>query len=130
MPKKIATADTRSSAAASAGGQVLPDEELVEIVTNLVELPLPTVGRFEDEFRRRDTAVVVHTRERRGEAAFEKGLFVGRYSLDGQPVNRVAPPSSSSIFREAIPFQVLKFAESPNAPITHRTLLNMQKITY
>ncbi|MBL0715246.1 MAG: glycine--tRNA ligase subunit beta [Desulfosarcina sp.] len=37
-------------AAAEAGGQVLEDPELVDIVTNLVEYPIATTGRFEIEF--------------------------------------------------------------------------------
>ncbi len=37
-------------AAADMGGKVLPDDELLDIVTNLVELPFPTAGRFDDEF--------------------------------------------------------------------------------
>ncbi len=37
-------------AAQKAGGQVLVDDELVDIVKNLVEYPVATVGRFEKEF--------------------------------------------------------------------------------
>jgi len=37
-------------AAQAAGGRVLEDEELVDIVTNLVENPVATTGRFETEF--------------------------------------------------------------------------------
>ena len=37
-------------AAARAGGRVLEDEELIDIVTNLVETPIATVGRFDDQF--------------------------------------------------------------------------------
>ncbi len=37
-------------AAAGMGGEVLPDDELLDIVTNLVEQPFPTAGRFDDEF--------------------------------------------------------------------------------
>jgi glycyl-tRNA synthetase beta chain len=37
-------------AATSIGGAVLPDEELVDIVTNLVEYPAPVIGRFEEKF--------------------------------------------------------------------------------
>ena len=43
-------AERVDAAAASAGGTVLPDEELIDIVTNLVENPFPTVGHFEDAF--------------------------------------------------------------------------------
>jgi glycyl-tRNA synthetase beta chain len=35
------------AAARKAGGEVLPDEELVEIVTHLVEWPVPVVGQFD-----------------------------------------------------------------------------------
>jgi len=37
-------------AAAEAGGRVLEDDELVDIVTNLVEYPVATTGRFETDF--------------------------------------------------------------------------------
>ena len=37
-------------AAAAMGGRVLPDEELLNIVTNLVETPIATAGRFDDIF--------------------------------------------------------------------------------
>lgn len=37
-------------AAAELGGRILPDEELLEIVTNLVEIPFATAGRFDDVF--------------------------------------------------------------------------------
>jgi glycyl-tRNA synthetase beta chain len=37
-------------AAQAAGGTVLEDPELVDIVTNLVEYPIATTGRFEKEF--------------------------------------------------------------------------------
>ncbi len=37
-------------AAQAAGGAVLEDPELVDIVTNLVEYPIATTGRFESEF--------------------------------------------------------------------------------
>ena len=36
--------------AQQSGGQVLPDEELLDTVTNLVEQPVAVVGRFEDKF--------------------------------------------------------------------------------
>jgi glycyl-tRNA synthetase beta chain len=39
-----------SKAAAEAGGAVLPDEELLEIVTHLVEYPLAIRGRFSQDF--------------------------------------------------------------------------------
>ncbi len=38
------------AAATKLGGTVLPDEELVDIVTNLVEIPFASAGRFDDEF--------------------------------------------------------------------------------
>jgi glycyl-tRNA synthetase beta chain len=37
-------------AAKRVGGKVLPDDELVEIVKNLVEYPVATVGKFDKEF--------------------------------------------------------------------------------
>jgi glycyl-tRNA synthetase beta chain len=37
-------------AAKKVGGNVLPDDELVEIVKNLVEYPVATVGKFDKEF--------------------------------------------------------------------------------
>ncbi|MCB2146488.1 MAG: glycine--tRNA ligase subunit beta [Deltaproteobacteria bacterium] len=39
-----------TAAAATLGGRVLPDEELLDIVTNLVEIPIATAGRFDDIF--------------------------------------------------------------------------------
>jgi glycyl-tRNA synthetase beta chain len=44
------TAATVAEAAAGIGGQVLPDEELLDIVTNLVETPIATAGKFDDMF--------------------------------------------------------------------------------
>jgi glycyl-tRNA synthetase beta chain len=37
-------------AAKKVGGKILPDDELVEIVKNLVEYPVATVGKFDREF--------------------------------------------------------------------------------
>jgi len=37
-------------AAGKAGGAVLPDDELVDIVKNLVEYPIATVGKFDKDF--------------------------------------------------------------------------------
>lgn len=39
-----------ASAAKAMGGKVLPDEELIDVVTNLVEIPIATGGRFDDAF--------------------------------------------------------------------------------
>ena len=44
------TAAAVADAAAGIGGQVLPDEELLDIVTNLVETPIATAGKFDDIF--------------------------------------------------------------------------------
>jgi glycyl-tRNA synthetase beta chain len=44
------TANVVAEAATTLGGQVLPDEELVDIVTNLVEIPVATAGKFDDIF--------------------------------------------------------------------------------
>ncbi len=44
------TATAVAEAAAGMGGQVLPDEELLDIVTNLVETPIATAGKFDDIF--------------------------------------------------------------------------------
>jgi glycyl-tRNA synthetase beta chain len=43
-------ADAAAQAAAAAGGRVLPDAELLDINTYLVEYPAVAVGRFSDEF--------------------------------------------------------------------------------
>ncbi|CAB5085750.1 Glycyl-tRNA synthetase beta chain (EC [Olavius algarvensis associated proteobacterium Delta 3] len=48
--RKQLTAAEVDKAASSAGGEILRDDELLDIVTNLVELPLPVVGRFETKF--------------------------------------------------------------------------------
>ena len=37
-------------AVARINGQVIPDDELVDTVTNLIEYPAAVVGRFDDEF--------------------------------------------------------------------------------
>jgi glycyl-tRNA synthetase beta chain len=39
-----------NKAAKKVGGRVLPDDELVDIVKNLVEYPIATVGKFDKEF--------------------------------------------------------------------------------
>ena len=39
-----------NKAAKSVGGEILPDDDLVEIVKNLVEYPLATVGKFDEDF--------------------------------------------------------------------------------
>jgi glycyl-tRNA synthetase beta chain len=39
-----------AEAAASVGGRILPDEDLLGVVTHLVEYPAPAVGRFAPEF--------------------------------------------------------------------------------
>jgi glycyl-tRNA synthetase beta chain len=44
------TATAVADAAASIGGHVLPDDELLDIVTNLVEIPIATAGRFDEIF--------------------------------------------------------------------------------
>lgn len=38
------------TAAKTLGGKILPDEELLDIVTNLVEIPIATGGKFDDVF--------------------------------------------------------------------------------
>jgi glycyl-tRNA synthetase beta chain len=47
--KKMVAAEV-DRCAQKAGGQVLPDAELLDTVTNLVEQPVAVVGRFEDKF--------------------------------------------------------------------------------
>ncbi len=44
------TAEAVAEAARGIGGTVLPDEELLDIVTNLVEIPVATAGRFDEMF--------------------------------------------------------------------------------
>jgi glycyl-tRNA synthetase beta chain len=39
-----------NAAAKAQGGRILPDDELLDIVTNLVEIPTATGGRFDDVF--------------------------------------------------------------------------------
>ena len=48
--RKQATAREIKAAAATVGGNVLRDDELLDIVTNLVEYPVATAGRFDDDF--------------------------------------------------------------------------------
>ncbi len=42
--------DEISRISASLGGQVLPDEDLIDMVTNMVELPVAAAGRFEERY--------------------------------------------------------------------------------
>jgi len=48
--RRQAVVEEINRAAREAGGRILPDEELIDIVTNLVETPFATVGRFDEEF--------------------------------------------------------------------------------
>jgi len=48
--RKKAVAREVAKAARQVGGQALPDEELLDTVTNLVEYPVASAGHFEDEF--------------------------------------------------------------------------------
>ena len=48
--RKAAVQKEIDRAAAVLGGEILPDEELVNIVTNLVEIPFASAGRFDAEF--------------------------------------------------------------------------------
>jgi len=48
--RKKETAREIEAAAVGVGGNFLPDEELLDIVTNLVEYPVATAGRFDKEF--------------------------------------------------------------------------------
>jgi len=48
--RKQATAEEIEAAATAVGGKVLRDDELLDIVTNLVEYPVATAGRFDDDF--------------------------------------------------------------------------------
>ncbi|RUA03566.1 MAG: glycine--tRNA ligase subunit beta [Deltaproteobacteria bacterium] len=48
--RKDAVKKKIDEAAASAGGSILPDDALLDLVTHLVEYPAPVVGRFDTEF--------------------------------------------------------------------------------
>ena len=48
--RKAAVQKEIAKAAAVLGGEILPDQELVDIVTNLVEIPFASAGRFEAKF--------------------------------------------------------------------------------
>jgi len=48
--RKKETAREIGAAATGVGGSILPDEELLDIVTNLVEYPVATAGRFDEDF--------------------------------------------------------------------------------
>lgn len=51
IPERKAMVRSEIAAAAEAlGGRIFPDEELVDIVTQLVEIPVATGGRFDDVF--------------------------------------------------------------------------------
>ncbi len=48
--RRQAVSDEIERVVKSCGGHILPDEELLDIVTNLVEKPFPVIGKFDDEF--------------------------------------------------------------------------------
>jgi len=48
--RRALLAEEIEKAAVASGGCILPDEELVDIVTNLVELPKAVLGRFDRKF--------------------------------------------------------------------------------
>ena len=48
--RRQAVVEEINRAAKEAGGRILPDDELIDIVTNLVEYPFATIGRFDEEF--------------------------------------------------------------------------------
>jgi glycyl-tRNA synthetase beta chain len=48
-----------TSTAQSLGGQILPDEELVDINTNLVEYPIAVAGKFDQEFLEVPEAILI-----------------------------------------------------------------------
>ena len=50
LERKQAVEKEIEAAAASIGGTVLADEPLLDVVTNLVEIPFATVGRFDNAF--------------------------------------------------------------------------------
>lgn len=48
--RRITTGRLVAEAAAAVGGTVLADDELLDVVTNLVETPVPVAGSFDDKF--------------------------------------------------------------------------------
>ncbi len=48
--RRLQVADEITAASAALAGQVLPDEDLVDMVTNMVEFPVAAAGRFADKF--------------------------------------------------------------------------------
>ncbi|ABW67516.1 glycine--tRNA ligase subunit beta [Desulfosudis oleivorans] len=48
--RKAAVRREIGQAAIALGGELLPDEELVDVVTNLVEYPVASAGRFDEKF--------------------------------------------------------------------------------
>jgi glycyl-tRNA synthetase beta chain len=64
-------------AAANMGGAVLADDELLDIVTNLVEMPYAVTGRFDDEFLELPDEVLI-TAMREHQKYFAVGDAEGR----------------------------------------------------
>lgn len=48
--RKTTLKNQMAEAVLSVGGKILPDDELVDIVVNLVEYPVTVVGKFDDKF--------------------------------------------------------------------------------
>ncbi len=48
--RKRMIADAVDACAAEAGGKVIPDPELLDVVTNLVEIPFVVTGKFDNDF--------------------------------------------------------------------------------
>ena len=57
--RKAALRREITSVAQSLGGQILPDEDLVDINTNLVEYPIAAAGKFDQEFLEVPEAVLI-----------------------------------------------------------------------
>ncbi len=57
--ERKAGCDANSAVAQSLGGQILPDEELTDINTNLVEYPIAVAGKFDQEFLEVPDAVLI-----------------------------------------------------------------------
>jgi glycyl-tRNA synthetase beta chain len=57
--RKAAISAAIETAAASVGGRVLPDAALLDIVTNLVEFPVPVVGKFDADYLELPSEVLI-----------------------------------------------------------------------
>ena len=71
-----------NEAAFATGGHVLPDEELTDIVTQLVEFPVPVVGKFDADFLKLPAEILIcamREHQKYFAVADEKGQLISSF---------------------------------------------------